>query len=39
MQGQLARLGEFGLPDGQHPMLKIDIIITQVNRLGDPQSG
>lgn len=35
MQGQLARLGELGLPDGQHPMLEIDILITQVKCLGD----
>jgi hypothetical protein len=39
MQGQLARLGELGLPDGQHPMLEIDIGIAQVNGFRDAQTG
>ena len=31
MYGQLARLGELGLPHGQHPPFEIDIGIAQMN--------
>ena len=39
MQRKLARLGELGLPYDQHPSFEINIGITQMNRLGDTQSG
>src|SRR5487761_2384677 len=38
MQWQLTRLGELGLPYGQHRLLEIDVGIAQVSGLGDAQA-
>ena len=39
MYGQLARLGELGLPYREDSLLQIDIGITQMNGFRDPQAG
>ncbi|OTP76126.1 hypothetical protein PAMC26577_11945 [Caballeronia sordidicola] len=37
MPRNLARLGELGPTDGQHPVLEINIVVAQRQRLTDPQ--